>query len=299
MTPYEERLIYPASPEAGPKPMKGTNPMSLLRQTVLAAALLAATAVLAAGPATPAPDEPTLQHYMLVLPENLPQLTQAMKGRGKALGLTPEQNASLAAIVLEVRERLQPLFTEARTLEKALASEALAGSTPAVLATHLDRLQQLKRQAAELHIDSINRIRAALSAAQYEQLLRLANTARTPADAVARLQGSEHAAAEQLRLLDHGRYPESWAGASEAFRKGVARDDWAREAGNARAPLGTVSSRKLRSLSYATTLPGMPDGDYVTFLYDSNFANKTGVAESVIAQRESDGIWRLTGYFIN
>ncbi len=244
------------------------------------------------------PDEPTLSHYMLILPENLPSLTQAMKGRGKELGLTAEQNSSLAAVVLEVRDRLQPLLAEARTLEKAIAADALAGATPALQAGRLDRLQQLKRQAAEVHIDSIARIKSTLTPAQYAQLLALANAARTPADAVARLQGSEQAAAEALRLIDGGRYPESWAGASEIFRQRLARDDWASEADKVRSPLGKLGSRKLRSLSYATSLTDLPAGEYVTLVYDSNFSSRAGISEAVIAVRERDGIWRLAGYFI-
>lgn len=129
--------------------------MHALRQTVLTVALCAAANIAVANPSAPAPDESILPHYMLILPENLPQLTQAMKGWCKELGLSAEQNGHLAAIVLQVRERLQALFTEARTLEKAIAGEALAGATPAALAEPLERLQQLKRQAAEVHIDSI------------------------------------------------------------------------------------------------------------------------------------------------
>lgn len=269
-----------------------------MHKPLLAAALCAAALSAVAGPAAPAPDEPTLPHYMLILPENLPSLTQAMKGRAKELTLTPEQNAGLAAVVLEVRDRLQPLLAEARTLEKALAAEALAGATPAALAGRLDRLQQLKRQAAEAHIDSIHRIKAALAPAQYEQLLRLASAARTPADAVARLQGSEQAATEALRLIDGARYPESWAGAGEVFRQRIARDDWASQAAAARAPLGAPGSRRLRTLSYATGLPDLPPGDYVTLVYASDFANRSGVAETVVAVRERDGQWRLAGYFI-
>lgn len=269
-----------------------------MRKTLLAAALCAAAFSAVAGPAAPAPDEPTLPHYMLILPENLPSLTQAMKGRGKELGLNAGQTGSLAAVVLEARDRLQPLLAEARALEKAIAAEALGGATPAALAGRLDRLQQLKRQAAEAHIDSIVRIKAAVTPAQYEQLIRLANAAQTPADAVARLQGSEQAATEALRLIDGARYPESWAGAGELFRQRIARDDWARDAAAARAPLGAPGGRKLRALSYATSLPDLPAGDYVTLVYDSSFANGSGVAETVVAVRERDGQWRLAGYFI-
>lgn len=276
-----------------------------LRRTLLATALAATLVTLnpiaAANPASaaaPAADEPSLQHYALILPENLPQLMQALKGRSKELGLTPEQTGSLAGIALEVRDRLQPLLNEARSLEKGIAAAALDGEAPSALAGRLDRLQLLKRQAADIQIDSTHRLRAGLTPTQYAQLLRIVESGRVQSGAPERLRGSEVAALEQLRMLDNARYAESWAGAGEHFRKAAARDDWARDAAAARKPLGAPAGRTLKSLAYTTTLPGMPDGEYATFTYDSRFAERASAIETVVTVRESDGRWRLAGYFI-
>ena len=157
----------------------------ILRRTLLATTLTATLVTLnpiaAANPAStaaPAADEPSLQHYALILPENLPQLMQALKGRSRELGLSPEQTGSLAGIALEMRDRLQPLLNEARSLEKGIAAAALNGEAPAALADRLDRLQSLKRQAAEIHIRCIAQVRQILPADQYSQLLALARETR-------------------------------------------------------------------------------------------------------------------------
>ena len=277
----------------------------ILRRTLLATTLTATLVTLnpiaAANPAStaaPAADEPSLQHYALILPENLPPLMQALKGRSRELGLSPEQTGSLAGIALEMRDRLQPLLNEARSLEKGIAAAALNGEAPAALADRLDRLQSLKRQAAEIQIDSTHRLRAGLTPAQYAQLVRIAESARVQSGVPERLRGSDAAALEQLRMLDNARYAESWAGAGEHFRKATAREDWARDAAAARRPLGALGGRRLKNLVYSTTLPGRPDGEYATFTYDSRFAEGAGAIETIVTVRESDGQWRLAGYFI-
>lgn len=273
------------------------HPLRPTRATCCVAILCTMATLAIAAPA----DEPTLQHYRLILPENLPNLMQSMQGRGKELGIDGRQKASLAALVLEVRDRLQPLLGEARTLEKTLAGEALAGATPTALGERLDLLQQLKRTALEAHIDGLNRLRRILTATQYEQLLRIDAGQRTGAETATRLLGSEAAASGVLRLLDDGRHAEAWATAAPLFRARTGREDWLRAAQAARAPLGVAGTRRLRALTHATALPGLPDdagGDYATYVYDSDFAERRGVAESVVLARDADGVWRLAGYFI-
>lgn len=271
-------------------------------RAALCAALLCAVVSLASTPAAAAPaDEPTLQHYRLILPENLPNLMQSMQGRGKDLGIDSRQKASLAALVLEVRDRLQPLLGEARALEKALASEALAGGTPADLGERLDRLQQLKRTALEAHVEGLNRLRQTLTPAQYDLLLRIDAGLRANVETATRLLGSEAAAGGVLRLLDDGRHAEAWATAAPLFRARTSREDWQRAARDARAPLGATVARRLRTLTHASTLHGLPDdarGDYATYVYDSDFAERRGVSESLVLARDADGVWRLAGYFI-
>jgi hypothetical protein len=65
-----------------------------------------------------------------------------------------------------------------------------------------------------------------------------------------------------------------------------------------RDPLGKVLSRKLKSATYAKTLPGAPDCDYVVIQYDSGFEHKQSAVETVTPMLDKDGKWRVSGYHI-
>lgn len=120
------------------------------------------------------PTDPRLLDYSLLRPAHLPQLMWALKGRGSDLGLDEAQTKSLAAAVLEVRAALVPRLEQARALEQEIARAALDGRSRQELAESLDRLQRLKREAADIHIDSIHRLRAALSSEQFARLVGIA-----------------------------------------------------------------------------------------------------------------------------
>ncbi len=106
------------------------------------------------------------------------------------------------------------------------------------------------------------------------------------------------AADEWLALVDEGKYAESWKAAAEYFRNVISRKQWVKSLTGARAPLGKLVSRKIKSKTYTTTLPGAPDGQYVVIQYDTSFANKTKALETVTPMREKDGTWRVSGYYI-
>jgi len=106
------------------------------------------------------------------------------------------------------------------------------------------------------------------------------------------------AAQQWLALVDEGRYAESWAAAAELARNAVQADAWAKALQAARAPLGKVVKRELKSKTYRTTLPGAPDGEYVVIEYATSFANKKEAIETITPMREKDGAWRVSGYFI-
>jgi hypothetical protein len=63
-----------------------------------------------------------------------------------------------------------------------------------------------------------------------------------------------------------------------------------------REPLGALTERTPQESVYKTTLPGYPDGEYVSVRYASKFANKADAEELVTTVREPDGRWRVTGY---
>jgi len=106
------------------------------------------------------------------------------------------------------------------------------------------------------------------------------------------------AAREWLALVDAGKYPDSWDAAAELFRDSVPKGQWAQQLGGARAPLGKVVKRELRSRSYRTALPGAPDGEYVVLEYTTSFTGKKGAVETVTPALDRDGTWRVSGYYI-
>jgi hypothetical protein len=101
-----------------------------------------------------------------------------------------------------------------------------------------------------------------------------------------------------LSLIDGQKYAASWDTAAGAFRKAVTQEQWATAVRGARAPLGALKSRALKSATPAASLPGAPDGEYVVFQFDAVFEQKAAAVETVTAMKAPDGSWHVAGYFI-
>lgn len=109
---------------------------------------------------------------------------------------------------------------------------------------------------------------------------------------------AQRSAETWLALADLLNYEGSWDIAATYFKNQVSLEQWEQALRGARAPLGEVESRTLKSATPATSLPGAPDGNYVVMEFDTRFEHKRDGVETVTALRESDGIWRVVGYFI-
>ncbi len=107
------------------------------------------------------------------------------------------------------------------------------------------------------------------------------------------------AAAEKwVALVDGGQYAESWKEAAEYFRNAVRQEHWEQAAQAVRKPLGKLVSRKVKTATYKTALPGAPDGEYVVVTFETSFENKKTAIETVTPMMDKDGTWRVSGYFI-
>ena len=107
------------------------------------------------------------------------------------------------------------------------------------------------------------------------------------------------AAAEAwLATVDGGDYGKSWDDAAKLFRSAVTKEDWEQAAAGVRAPLGAVTSRKLKSKQAMTSLPGAPDGHYVVIQFETVFEHKSEAVETVTPMLDDDGVWRISGYFV-
>jgi hypothetical protein len=109
---------------------------------------------------------------------------------------------------------------------------------------------------------------------------------------------AEAAAKTWLELIDSGNVEASWTSAAALFRSHVSQSQWVSAVAGVRDPLGPVKSRTLQSAKLLHSLPGAPDGQYVVIKYQSAFANKSSVTETVTPMLEADGTWHVCGYFV-
>ena len=106
------------------------------------------------------------------------------------------------------------------------------------------------------------------------------------------------AAKKWLGLVDAGEYGESWETAAAYFKSTVTKDYWQQALPAVRKLFGEPVSRKLGSITYTQSLPAAPDGEYVVIQIATTFENKKHAIETVIPMLDSDGEWRVSGYFI-
>jgi hypothetical protein len=111
-------------------------------------------------------------------------------------------------------------------------------------------------------------------------------------------EGGSDSVEAWLSLIDNENYQASWDTAATLFRNAITQEKWQSAAQTARAPLGRLKSRTLKSATSTTTLPGAPDGEYVVFQFNASFDQKAAAVETVTAIREKDGTWHVGGYFI-
>ncbi len=108
---------------------------------------------------------------------------------------------------------------------------------------------------------------------------------------------AKQSALEWLALVDRGAYEASWKETSSLFRSQVTSDKWASAMESVRAPLGAVGDRALLTATYATRLPGAPEGEYVVLQFKTKFAKKDDAVETVTPMLDA-GEWRVSGYYI-
>ena len=101
-----------------------------------------------------------------------------------------------------------------------------------------------------------------------------------------------------LKLVDSAQYAKSWDTAAAFFRNAVSKDQWVQSLDAVRKPLGKVLKRDVKSKQYTTTLPGVPDGEYVVIQYQTSFENKKSSIETVTPMLDKDGKWHVSGYYI-
>ena len=115
---------------------------------------------------------------------------------------------------------------------------------------------------------------------------------------VASTEAAQKAAQSWLALVDKGDYGATWDQSAEMFKAALSKQQWEKALSSSRGQFGKVLSRKLKSATFTTTLPGAPDGQYVVIQYETSFENKKSAVETITPQLAKDGQWRVSGYYI-
>lgn len=112
----------------------------------------------------------------------------------------------------------------------------------------------------------------------------------------ARDDAAQQAAEAWLARIDAKDFETCWDQASPLIQNAITKEQWSQTM-TAQANFGTVLSRELEQRTYATELPGAPDGEYVVLVYKTSFENKKNSVETITPRLEDD-TWRVAGYFI-
>jgi hypothetical protein len=129
--------------------------------------------------------------------------------------------------------------------------------------------------------------------------IKPATTPAADSDPVARAkeEAAGRVAGEWLKLIDSGEYGKAWDQCAPVFREKVTRDQWVQGIPKSRADYGKFNSRKLVAAAYRTSLPGAPEGDFVTVRFASDF-EKNAAAEELVTLMYQGGSWRPIGYLL-
>ena len=100
-----------------------------------------------------------------------------------------------------------------------------------------------------------------------------------------------------LEVVDSGKYANSWQQAGAFFQENVPQTLWVSKLQQVRTPLGAVQSRQGVSRQVLSSIPQLPDGEYVILEFQTDFANKAGSIETVTLKKSAQQ-WQVIGYFI-
>jgi hypothetical protein len=112
------------------------------------------------------------------------------------------------------------------------------------------------------------------------------------------IQLATQVSADWLSLVDDEKYHESWEDASEFLQKQVSKDRWRQVMRTVRDSLGDMQNRKLVRAKFHEKLPGHPAGEYILIRYATSFESKPDAVETITLTKESDGSWRVCGYYV-
>lgn len=107
-----------------------------------------------------------------------------------------------------------------------------------------------------------------------------------------------------VKIIDDGKYAESWQAGSAWFKKQVPEQQWGKLLAATRPALGKNLRREVNSVMPMKQLPVKPDGselrdgEFLVVIFSSSFENMKDATEVVTFEKVADGGWKADGYYI-
>ena len=110
------------------------------------------------------------------------------------------------------------------------------------------------------------------------------------------LKKSETSALNWLKLVDEGKYGQSWDKGAFTFKLRIPKKVWVQLMDSTRKPLGSVQNRTLADQRESLNPEGLPEGDYMVVVFKTTFAKNQSGHELLTLVLESDNQWRVLTY---
>lgn len=107
---------------------------------------------------------------------------------------------------------------------------------------------------------------------------------------------AEIAARAWLALVDDGKYDEAYEARCDLWQSKVTAENSRKELETLRKDRGAGVSRNQTMAQKANSLPGLPDGDYIILMFQTQFAKGSGSETMVIS---NEGEWKVFTYAIS
>lgn len=127
--------------------------------------------------------------------------------------------------------------------------------------------------------------------------LRIALSRSSP-DTVAVSAQAQSVALAWLVSIDAGEYSHSWETAATLFKNALPEDQWVSRISALRRRLGELRSRSVSSTRVAGALWGTSGAEHVVIKFNTSFAHEAQATETVTPVKDSDGQWRVGGYYV-
>lgn len=208
-------------------------------------------------------------------------INERLRNARRKLGVTSSREAARVLLDDEGRSHENLVYNDLGDASRPAAANGAAATRPA-----RSRAMWIGGIAVMLTLT----IAAALAFATVQSSERAVGDPASPIE-TAQIETWESAARAWLDLVDASDWEASFTAAGQSFQDLNTVAMWRDASLQARVPLGDVIARETQTAEFVNA----PPSGYVIVRFQSRFANKAGVTETVTLEREDDE-WKVVGY---